>query len=75
MIFGEATTDEGLAFATIDLSQCPEPKRFHDVAAGYNRFDVFDFQILRERPRPAHFDDIDEETVDVMDLSEPRLVT
>jgi nitrilase len=72
MVFGDATVNEGLAFATIDLSQCMEPKRFHDVAAGYNRFDLFDFRVRRERLRPAHFDDIDDDA-DIIDLSEPTL--
>jgi nitrilase len=71
---GDATTDEGLAFATIDLSQCMEPKRFHDVAAGYNRFDLFDFKVRRARLRPAHFDDVGEQSAEVVDLPEPRLV-
>jgi len=74
MVFGDATTSEGLAFASIDFRQCMEPKRFHDVAAGYNRFDLFDFQVRRERLRPVHFDDIDEEKSDSFRVSEPRLV-
>ena len=58
----------------IEFRQCMEPKRFHDVAAGYNRFDLFDFQVRRERLRPVHFDDIDEEKSDSFRVSEPRLV-
>lgn len=73
-VFGDATTNEGLAFATVDLQQCMEPKRFHDVAAGYNRFDLFDFHVRRERLRPAHFDDVTEEIPEVVDPSETRLV-
>jgi nitrilase len=73
-VFADAAIEEGLAFATIDLNQCMEPKRFHDVAAGYNRFDLFNFQVRRERLRPAYFKDADEEATDSNDLSEPRLV-
>lgn len=57
-IFSETTTSEGLIFAEIDLSRCVEPKRFHDVSAGYNRFDLFNFHVRRERLLPAHFDDV-----------------
>jgi len=73
-VFGDATTDEGLVFATVNLRHCIEPKRFHDVAAGYNRFDLFDFRVRRERLRPAHFDDVAEETPEIVDHSETRLV-
>ena len=74
VVFGEATTAEGLVFAELDLQRCIEPKRFHDVAAGYNRFDLFDFRVRRERLRPAHFDDVAEETAEVVNLSDNRLV-
>jgi aliphatic nitrilase len=73
-VFGDATTDEGLVFATVNLRNCVEPKRFHDVAAGYNRFDLFDFRVRRERLRPAHFDDVAEDTPEIVDHSETRLV-
>lgn len=63
--FGEATTSEGLIFADIDLARCLEPKRFHDVSAGYNRFDLFNFHVRRERLLPAHFDDVSEERTPV----------
>jgi aliphatic nitrilase len=71
-VFGDATAAEGLIFAEIDLHSCIEPKRFHDVAAGYNRFDLFDFYVRRERLRPVHFDDDVEET-DVVSLSDARM--
>ncbi|WP_424988334.1 hypothetical protein [Microbulbifer sp. S227A] len=51
---GETTEDKGLIFAEIDLSRCIEAKRFHDVAAGYNRFGVFDLGVRRIRDVPAH---------------------
>jgi nitrilase len=73
VVFGEATTAEGLVFAELDLKRCVEPKRFHDVAAGYNRFDLFDFRVRRERLRPAHFDDVAEASAEIVDLSESRM--
>ncbi|MQQ10560.1 carbon-nitrogen hydrolase family protein [Epibacterium sp. SM1979] len=55
--FGDEMLEEGIGFADIDLSQCLEPKRFHDVAAGYNRFDVFSLQVTRNRETAVNFDD------------------
>ena len=73
-VVSEATTSEGLALAEFDLRRCIEPKRFHDVAAGYNRFDLFDFRVRRERLRPAQFDDVAEETAEIISLSDSRMV-
>jgi len=47
---GEVISDtlcesEGLLFQDIDISQCVEPKQFHDVVGYYNRFDVFDLTV------------------------------
>ena len=44
---GEAISDtlcesEGLLYQDIDISQCVEPKQFHDIVGYYNRFDVFE---------------------------------
>lgn len=41
--------EEGIAYAEMDLSECVEPKQFHDVVGGYQRFDVFDLRVKRER--------------------------
>jgi aliphatic nitrilase len=49
--------EEGLLYHDIDVSQCVEPKQFHDVAGYYNRFDVFDLRVNRRRIRPISFDD------------------
>jgi aliphatic nitrilase len=57
---GEERTEEGLAYAELDLSRCIEPKRFHDVVAGYNRFDVFDLSVRRSRYAPVRFNDVTE---------------
>ncbi|MGH7323013.1 MAG: carbon-nitrogen hydrolase family protein [Candidatus Rokuibacteriota bacterium] len=46
---------EGLLYADIDLAACVEPKQFHDVTGGYNRFDVFRLTVDRRRLRPIHF--------------------
>jgi nitrilase len=51
----------GLVFAELNLRRCIEPKRFYDVAAGYNRFDLFDFRVHRERLRPVRFGDVAKE--------------
>jgi aliphatic nitrilase len=50
---------EGLVDAALDLNRCIEPKQFHDVVGYYNRFDVFDPTVTRERPRPATWIDRD----------------
>jgi aliphatic nitrilase len=72
-VFGDATIAEGLIVAEIDLHRCVEPKRFHDVAAGYNRFDLFDLRVRRERLRPAHFDDVTEESADIVSHAGTRM--
>ena len=51
---GEVISDtlcesEGLLYQDIDISQCVEPKQFHDVVGYYNRFDVFDLKVTRKR--------------------------
>jgi aliphatic nitrilase len=48
---------EGILYAQVDTAACVEPKQFHDVAGGYNRFDVFRLSIDRTRRRPAVFED------------------
>ncbi|KAI5363717.1 putative carbon-nitrogen hydrolase, nitrilase/Cyanide hydratase [Septoria linicola] len=41
--------EEGIAYADLDLSECVEPKQFHDVVGGYQRFDVFDLKVNMQR--------------------------
>jgi nitrilase len=41
--------EEGIAYATLDLNECVEPKQFHDVVGYYQRFDVFDLKVDRRR--------------------------
>lgn len=55
-IVGDTLRDEeGLLYADVDLAACVEPKQFHDVAGGYNRFDVFQLTVNRRANRPIHF--------------------
>jgi aliphatic nitrilase len=49
--------DEGILYAGIDLAESVEPKQFHDVVGGYNRFDIFAFSVDRSSRRPATFID------------------
>jgi nitrilase len=49
--------NEGLIYQDIDVSQCVEPKQFHDVVGYYNRFDVFDLRVTRKRLAPITFTD------------------
>ncbi|HET7910938.1 MAG TPA: hypothetical protein VFL49_02825, partial [Pseudolabrys sp.] len=48
---------EGLLYQDVDISQCVEPKQFHDVVGYYNRFDVFDLKVNRKRLAPIAFVD------------------
>lgn len=67
--------EEGIAYATFDINACVEPKQFHDVVGYYNRYDVFDLTINRQRNVPATFNDQPsalssaEETVIEIDVS------
>jgi nitrilase len=51
---------EGLLYQDIDISQCVEPKQFHDVVGYYNRFDVFELNVTRKRLTPIAFSDLTE---------------
>ncbi|WP_338845140.1 carbon-nitrogen hydrolase family protein [Massilia sp. W12] len=44
--------EEGIAYCTMDLQQCVEPKQLHDVVGYYNRFDIFDVRVDRSRKKP-----------------------
>jgi len=60
---GEVISDtlceqEGLLYQDIDISQCVEPKQFHDVVGYYNRFDIFDLTVTRKRLSPIRFVDV-----------------
>ncbi|MDA8110469.1 MAG: carbon-nitrogen hydrolase family protein [Betaproteobacteria bacterium] len=47
---------EGILYHDIDVGLCVEPKQFHDVVGGYNRFDVFDLKVNRARLQPIAFE-------------------
>jgi predicted amidohydrolase len=49
--------DEGIVYAEIDINRCIEPKQYHDIIGGYNRFDIFKLNVDRSALQPAHFDD------------------
>lgn len=49
----EVRGKEGIAYADIDLSACVEPKQFHDVVGGYQRYDIFSLRVNRERQEPV----------------------
>src|SRR5207245_805090 len=48
---------EGLLYQDIGISQCVEPKQFHEIVGYYNRFDVFELKINRARLAPIQFED------------------
>lgn len=47
--------EEGIAYATFDLTQIIELKQLHDIVGYYNRFDVFSLNVNRRRLVPATF--------------------
>ncbi|HRF08541.1 MAG TPA: carbon-nitrogen hydrolase family protein [Xanthobacteraceae bacterium] len=64
---------EGIVYADIDVEKCVEPKQFHDVVGYYNRFDIFDLTVHRERQRPVTFRDSSEPgTVSQFDAEEQK---
>jgi nitrilase len=56
--------DEGILYADIDLAQSVEPKQFHDLVGGYNRFDIFNLTVNRAARSPAKFIDDREDATD-----------
>ncbi|RAR05217.1 aliphatic nitrilase [Stemphylium lycopersici] len=51
--------EEGVLYADLDLGDCVEGKQFHHVVGGYQRLDVFDLRVNRERRVPVRFRDPD----------------
>ncbi|KAF2830920.1 carbon-nitrogen hydrolase [Ophiobolus disseminans] len=49
--------EEGVLYADMDLDACIEGKQYHDVVGGYQRLDVFDLKVDRERRDPVRFSD------------------
>ncbi|KAI1823783.1 carbon-nitrogen hydrolase [Xylaria intraflava] len=44
--------EEGILYADLNVEDCIEGKQYHDVAGSYQRLDVFDLTINRERKAP-----------------------
>jgi nitrilase len=52
-LIGEVLQDEeGILYTDIDVSQCVEPKQFHDLSGAYNRFDIFDLRVNQTSLQP-----------------------
>jgi len=49
--------EEGIVYAEIELNRCIEPRQFHDIVGGYNRFDIFSLSVDRTARSPAYFDE------------------
>ena len=64
---------EGLLYQDIDISQCVEPKQFHDVVGYYNRFDIFDLKVTRKRLTPITFNDASSAPEEAGSAQEGRL--
>ncbi len=60
---------EGIAYAEFDLTNCVEPKQFHDVVGYYNRFDVFSLTVNRKRQNPITYVDVKEFATDGEDTA------
>ena len=54
VITSNASAEEGLCVADIDLGDCVAPKRMHDVVGYYNRYDVFNLNVMIKRDLPAN---------------------
>jgi aliphatic nitrilase len=54
-VIGDIIRDEGIHTWDIDPSAVLEPKQFHDVSGAYNRFDIFDLRVHRQRVEPIRF--------------------
>jgi nitrilase len=48
-------SEEGIAYAVMDLARCVEPKQFHDVVGYYNRYDIFELSVNRTRQEPIRW--------------------
>jgi aliphatic nitrilase len=56
-VISDVMRDEGLLYCTFDPDDIVEPKQFHDVSGGYNRFDIFELRVNRRRIDPITFID------------------
>lgn len=51
--------DEGICYADFDLEECIELKQLHDFTGYYQRYDIFDLRIKRQRQEPVAWEDGD----------------
>ena len=58
-----------MLYVDVDLNECVEPKQFHDLSGGYNRFDVFQLTVNRSALRPIQF--VDDLALDKSECSRP----
>lgn len=56
---GFLQNEERVLYADLELGDCVEGKQYHDVVGGYQRLDVFDLKVNRERQVPVRFRDLD----------------
>lgn len=49
--------EEGVVYGEINLRACIEPKQLHDLVGYYNRYDIFDLQVTRQRDTPISWND------------------
>jgi nitrilase len=49
--------EEGILYADFNLEDCIEGKQYHDISGGYQRLDVFELKVNRQRKSPAVFID------------------
>ncbi len=56
-VAGPVAKEKTILFADCDLAQVSRAHRSFDVAGHYNRTDVFDFRVNRQRAEPAKFTD------------------
>ncbi|KAI1376645.1 nitrilase [Hypoxylon crocopeplum] len=47
---------EGILYVDVNLEDCIEGKQYHDIAGGYQRFDVFELKVDRRRRQPVTFE-------------------
>lgn len=64
MLGGGYNAEEGVLFADLDLNEGLEGKQFHDLVGGYQRLDVFELKVTRERREPVVFRDLTERGVE-----------
>ncbi|KAF1927005.1 nitrilase [Didymella exigua CBS 183.55] len=69
--------EEGILYADLNLADCVEGKQYHDVVGGYQRHDVFQLTVNRERQVPIRFLDpppapVERQNHSVEDISSSR---